>query len=98
MALGTLSCNLFVMPNFWRFAASFYILFGVLIIPYLAEYNKLPFLLKMIIPVYAFLGVSSFIMQIWKCTWFEFWDWVLMFLSSNIFTILFDVISGIINI
>lgn len=82
------------MPNFWRFTAAFYTTFSIIIIPYIKQFEKLPYLLKMILPVYAILGILNFSMQLWKCTWFEFGDWIIAFLTTNLLTIAYDLFIG----
>lgn len=93
----TLASSVFAMPNFWRFSATFYVMIGVLLIPYLSGKRDIPLFFRIMIRVYAVLGLMSFLMQCWKCTWFDFADWLAVVFTTNCFTILYDIFMGLIS-
>ena len=86
------------MPNFWRFAAAFYTTFGVLIIPYISQYNNLSLLIRIMIPIYGVIGFLSILLQLWKFTGVELGNWLLAFITTNIVTILYKLAEGVIGI
>ena len=82
------------MPNFWRPQAAAHVASGVLFIPYLSKYKQLPFFFKYAAPMFASFGVLGMFMQVWRFTHqqFEFAEWLTFYFTTNIFTILFEIV------
>lgn len=94
----TLASNAFAMPNFWRFAAAFYVMAGVLLLPFISQKSHVNPLLQISIWGYIGLGALSFAMQCYKCTWFDFPEWILAFLTTNLLIIPVDIIKACIGV
>ena len=95
IAMMTLASNVFAVPNYWRFAAAFYIVIGVMIIPLLSSYRKLPQLIRALTSLSLILGPAGLFIQYWQVRGYDFLGWGIRVLFTDYFTILFDVCKGI---
>ena len=90
IAALTIACNAFAMPNFWRFSAAFYAISGVVAIPLLASYWKMPLLIK--VEPFVFMAMAAF------CLVFQYYrydrafiiEWLGSGLATNWVTLVVD--------
>lgn len=95
IAMMTLASNVFAVPNYWRFAAAFYIVIGIMLIPLLSNYRELPLLIKAITSLSLTLGPLGLFIQYWQMRGYDFKGWGISILFTDYITILFDIFKGI---
>lgn len=93
-AAMTLGCNVFAIPNYWRFAAAMYVMSGVVFVPLLNEYRHLPVWVKLTTFFSLLLGPLGLFIQWYSTRNIAFFDMEQIILTNNI-TILFQIIKGI---
>lgn len=89
----TLAFNVFALPNYWRIAASFNVLVGILLMPYLCNFKSLPPLIKTVFSCFLMMPFLGLFIQIWKYRAIDFLGWFFDTALTNVFTILFDIIN-----
>ena len=95
IAVMTISCNVFAMPNFWRFAAAFYAIFGVVAVPLLVSYKKMPIMIKIEPYIYTLIGAFSLLFQYVRYDRTFLLDWLTSGFLTNWITILNDFFKAI---
>lgn len=93
IAVMTLSCNAFAIPNYWRFAAAFYVASGVIFVPCIKNYNALPFIYKLVLIASVCISGPGLFIQIWRAhSSVDFITWGRNIVFQNIYTILWDLL------
>lgn len=87
----------FTVPHYWRLSAASFVFISIYLLPVLqkrrTEGTKLIHLFTLSLPCYMIMGI---ILQIYPFqNMVKFSEWLISFLTTNIFTILFDVFEGI---
>lgn len=95
IAMMTLANNVFVLPNYWRFAAAYYVVFGFVIIPFLTKIGESNLLVKLLTKSTIAIAPLGLLIQLWQVRGFDFKGWGLDMLLTNYLTIAFQVFKGL---
>lgn len=92
----TLTCNIFTIPAYWRFAAASTIASSYWYIILIKNINKASFIVKIMFFCLIVLGVSALIMQIWiGRNNIDIKIYILDFFLKNIYYTVFDILRHV---
>ena len=93
----TLANNVFSMPNYWRFAAVFYVLFGVIYIPIYSKKNKMPILIQLDMYICILIAPIGLLLQFWDTRHYDFMGWFVRCFQTDYLTMLYEILIGVKN-
>lgn len=96
IGIMTLSCNIFAVPNYWRFSAASYVASGLLVVPIAANYKNLPVLIRSVFVLYIAIAVIGLLLQFWFArTTVSFLEWGGKIMVTNIYTIIIKLLARV---
>lgn len=99
ICLMTLSCNIFTAPNYWRFYCATVITSPVIMVPLIKERKNHSWVIQ-ILP-FGFFGfmLGGLLMNLWNFYGAaNLVDWFSGFLLTNLYTIIFRIMKGVLNL
>lgn len=93
--LSVVSFMWFTVPHFWRVSAASFIGISISMIPLLLNRNRAPIFIKIFYVMLPFYMLGGIVAQFWPIQYIVHpLDWIATFFITDIFTILFDIVSG----
>ncbi len=97
VAIVTLACNAFTIPNYWRFAAIFFVISGIVFIPAFKYFKEYPVFIQSVIIIIIIVAPSLIGMEIWQYRSLFSWSkWLVDCMTTNIFTLFYQFLKGFI--
>lgn len=90
IAIMTLSCSVFALPNYWRCSAGFITASGVLLVICLKRSCSQPFHINCVLVGLLCIAPMELLIQLWKYRLYDFMGWITDFCSFNIISIISD--------
>ncbi len=97
IASMTLASNVFAVPNYWRFAAAFYVAAGCLFVPLMKHRRQLTFPIRLTLDASLLLGPLGLFVQYWQARTYGYGQWAIRIVLTDYLTIAYDIIKGIIT-
>lgn len=97
IAIMTLSCSVFAMPNYWRFAAALMVISSVIIIPSLKKMKKNYILPKIILSLVFFMAPLKCFVLVWRYRGYNYVEWFSDILQKNLVSFFIVIIKGIMH-
>lgn len=94
----TLACNVFAIPNYWRFAAAMYVLSGTIFVPLLCNRKRLPVFIKTLLLVSLCLGPLGLFIHYWQNRSYDFTEWAINSMLTNYLTIFYYIFKFLLGL
>lgn len=92
----TLACNVFAVPNYWRFAAALYVTSGFAIIQIKNQSHQLTISIRFLYLIFILLAIPDLFIQWWGARdAADYGQWFANSLLTNPCSILFNILKGI---